>query len=273
VFSVNSAILYTNQPVVTYRNYLMNYTSYQILIYAWMALGVIVFIVLLKITAPYGRHATSAWGPQISNKLGWLLMEMPVMIMLMYFVLTHFSRQNAVTWTLIAFFLFHYLHRTFVFPLRIRTRGKKMPLLIVCSAIGFNFINGSFLGYYFAHFANYPPGYFTYPQFIIGAILFATGFYVNWIYDNQLIHLRKPGDVNYVIPNGGLFNLISCPNLFGEIIEWTGYALLCWNLPALSFLVWTLANLIPRALAHHRWYKEKFETYPPGRMALFPFLV
>src|SRR4030095_11738798 len=176
----------------------MSIQTYQQLIYAWMSLGVIVFLVLLKITAPYGRHSSSTWGSQISNKLGWLFMEMPVMIMLMYFVLTNFSRQNAVTWTLIGLFMFHYLHRTFVFPLCIRTRGKKMPLLIVCSAICFNLINGSFLGYYFAHFANYPPDYFTYAHFMIGAILFATGFYVNWIYDNKLIHLRKPGDINYV---------------------------------------------------------------------------
>jgi 3-oxo-5-alpha-steroid 4-dehydrogenase 1 len=251
----------------------MTYQIFQNLIYGWMALGAVTFCTLLRITAPYGRHANAKWGLQINNRLGWILMESPVMIMLLHFVITNSEKQTQVTWTLVGFFLFHYIHRTFIFPFRIRTRGKKMPLIIVCSAICFNLANGFFLGYYFANFANYPPHYFTHPQFIIGAILFATGFYVNWIYDNKLIHLRKPGDINYVIPGGGLFNLISCPNLFGEIIEWTGYALLCWNLPALSFLVWTLANLIPRALAHHRWYKEKFETYPRVRMALFPFLV
>jgi len=32
------------------------------------------------------------------------------------------------------------------------------------------------------------------------------------------------------------------------------------------------ANLIPRALDHHRWYKEQFEDYPPERKALLPFL-
>jgi steroid 5-alpha reductase family enzyme len=30
---------------------------------------------------------------------------------------------------------------------------------------------------------------------------------------------------------------ISCPNHFGEIIEWIGFAVIAWNLPALSFAV------------------------------------
>jgi hypothetical protein len=70
-----------------------------------------------------------------------------------------------------------------------------------------------------------------------------------------------------------LFRYISCPNLLGELIEWLGFAILCWNLPALTFFIWTSANLIPRALSHHRWYKEKFNNYPPERKAIIPFLV
>ena len=66
----------------------MNYETYQHLIYAWMALGVVISLVLLKVTAPYGRHTTSSWGPLISNRLGWMLMEMPGMMVLMYFLLS-----------------------------------------------------------------------------------------------------------------------------------------------------------------------------------------
>ena len=25
---------------------------------------------------------------------------------------------------------------------------------------------------------------------------------------------------------------------------------------------WTIFNLLPRAISHHKWYKEKFEDYP-----------
>jgi 3-oxo-5-alpha-steroid 4-dehydrogenase 1 len=44
-------------------------------------------------------------------------------------------------------------------------------------------------------------------------------------------------------------------------------------LPALAFLVWTLANLIPRALDHHKWYRSEFPDYPSKRKAVLPFLV
>jgi hypothetical protein len=48
---------------------------------------------------------------------------------------------------------------------------------------------------------------------------------------------------------------------------------MCWNLPAVSFLAWTVANLIPRALSHHKWYKKQFADYPAGRKAIIPFVL
>ena len=251
----------------------MNYELFQEIMYVWMAIAVAIFLLLLKVTAPYGRHTSSQWGPQISNKIGWILMEVPAMIVLMYYVIAHSENQNAVTGILVSAFMFHYINRTFIFPFRIHTKGKKMPLIIVCSGICFNLVNGFSLGYYFAHFAAYPTSYFMQPHFIAGTLLFVVGVYMNWKADNMLISLRKPGDTGYTIPGGWLFNYISCPNLFGEIIEWSGYAIMCWNLPATSFLIWTVANLIPRALSHHKWYKEKFENYPGERKAVFPFLL
>jgi len=91
--------------------------------------------------------------------------------------------------------------------------------------------------------------------------------------DNRLIHLRKPDETGYKIPKGGLFRYISCPNLFGEMVEWAGFVLMCWSWPALSFAVWTAANLGPRALAHHRWYRSHFKDYPPERKAVVPFVI
>lgn len=251
----------------------MNYETYKLFIYGWMAIGAATFFLLLKVTAPYGRHASAKWGPQINNNLGWILMEAPVMVLLMYYVIVYAENQTAVTITLITAFMFHYINRTFIFPFRIRTSGKKMPLIIVGSGILFNLVNGFSLGYYFANFASYPENYFTQPMFIAGMSLFITGIFINWKADNMLIQLRMPGETGYKIPRGWLFNYISCPNLFGEIIEWTGFAIMCWNLPAISFLVWTAANLIPRAISHHKWYKSEFENYPVSRKALIPFII
>ncbi|MDH4296176.1 MAG: DUF1295 domain-containing protein [Cyclobacteriaceae bacterium] len=251
----------------------MNYETYQTIIYVWMGIGLATSILLLKITAPYGRHTSAHWGPLINNNLGWVLMEAPVIIALMYFVLNNVQNQNAVTWFLLGTFMFHYINRIFIFPFRLRTQRKKMPLIIVASAIGFNLVNGFLLGYYFAHYADYSPNYFLQPNFIIGILFFITGVFINWESDSILINLRKPGESGYVIPQGWLFDYISCPNFFGEIIEWAGFALMCWNLPAVSFLVWTCANLIPRALSHHKWYKQNFEFYPRQRKAILPWLI
>jgi hypothetical protein len=65
---------------------------------------------------------------------------------------------------------------------------------------------------------------------------------------------------------------VSCPNYLGEIVQWFGWALLGWSLPGLAFALFTLANLAPRAYAHHRWYLATFPDYPRDRAALLPNL-
>jgi len=91
--------------------------------------------------------------------------------------------------------------------------------------------------------------------------------------DNRLLKLRAGNSGEYKIPRGGLFERVSCPNFLGEIIEWIGFAVLCWNLPALAFAIWTAVNLIPRAIAHHRWYSKRFADYPSGRKAIIPYIL
>jgi hypothetical protein len=201
------------------------------------------------------------------------MMELPVLIVLYLCILPARETLSMQVWVMVGLFTLHYLNRIFIFPFRLHTRGKTMPLMIAGSGILFNIVNGFMLGYFFAWFADYPASWFGDVRFIIGILLFFTGLFVNWKADNILIHLRKPGETHYVIPRGWLFERISCPNLFGELIEWLGYAILCWNIPALAFLIWTAANLIPRAISHHRWYEEKFANYPAERKAILPFVV
>ena len=252
---------------------IISYSAYRSFLYAWITLAVVIFFLLLRITAPYGRHASEKWGPAISNRFGWAIMEFTVLVTLFIFVFPFRSSVSVVSWALIGLFCFHYFNRTFVFPFRLHTKGKKMPLLVVGSGIFFNLANGFSLGYYFAHFAHYTSAWFTDARFVIGVVLFFTGMFINWKADDILIHLRKPNETHYVIPSKWLFEYISCPNLFGELMEWLGFAILCWNLPALCFFIWTAANLIPRAISHHRWYKNKFSDYPDHRYAIIPFLV
>ena len=148
-----------------------------------------------------------------------------------------------------------------------------MPLAIVGSAIFFNLVNAGLNGYYLGFLENYDANDFKTLHFFLGISLFVIGFLINQISDHKLIHLRKPNESGYKIPYGFLFNRISCPNLFGELVQWAGFALMAWNPAATSFLIWTAANLIPRAMSHHKWYRENFKNYPKKRKALIPFIL
>lgn len=238
-------------------------------VWIWILVGIITFFYLLKKPAPFGRHTKEGWGPMIDNKLGWMIMEIvsPIVftLMLMYWA----KEINFQKWLLLLLWNIHYLNRSIIFPLRIKTEGKKMPAAIMLSAVGFNIFNGLFNGYFLAVTdVNYSSVLFA-----IGLFIFISGFAINNIADNMLINLRKPWETGYKIPQGFLFKYISCPNHFGEIVEWAGFALMAWNYGALSFLIWTFANLAPRAFDHHKWYQNKFPDYPKDRKALIPFIV
>ena len=53
-----------------------------------------------------------------------------------------------------------------------------------------------------------------------------------------------------------MFTYVSGANFFGEIVEWSGFALACWSLPSLAFAVFTALNIGPRAIQHHRYMNE-----------------
>ena len=87
------------------------------------------------------------------------------------------------------------------------------------------------------------------------------------------MNLRKPGDVGYKIPRGGMFEFVSAANYFGEIIEWIGYSIACRSFAAGMFGLWTIFAILPRGYNHHKWYVEKFkEEYPKSRKAVLPFI-
>lgn len=243
--------------------------------YIWLALAIVVHITMLFVTAPFGRHTSDKWGKTINNKLGWAIMEIPSLLIMLYFLLTGTNSMNSYVWILFAIWIAHYTNRSFIYPVRIKATPKQIPVFIILNAILFNLMNAGLNGYYLAELAppeNYNADWLSSPHFIIGSILFLSGAFINLKSDSLLINLRAPGETGYKIPQGFLFDLISSPNLFGELIEWSGFALMAWNLPAFTFMIWTFANLVPRAKNHHDWYKKQFPDYPGERKIIFPFL-
>ncbi len=239
----------------------------------WVAIAVLVFLSLFWITAPYGRHERSGWGITISSRVGWVLMEAPSIVGI---VVLYWLSGNRSLFPTVAMLLWagHYTYRTFIYPALARLSGKTMPLSVALMAIVFNLGNAGFNGMVLFFWMPVDgTAFLTAPHFVVGFALFVVGFVIHVHSDHVLRTLRAPGETGYTIPNRGLHQWVSSPNYFGETLQWTGFALLTWNLAGVSFAIWTAANLIPRALSNRRWYQEKFEDYPPERKAFIPFLL
>jgi protein-S-isoprenylcysteine O-methyltransferase Ste14 len=250
------------------------YQVYMIVLYSFLGVAAVTFISLLFITASYGRHAKKGWGPLINNTAAWVVMEAPASVLFfLYFVIA----DRDMTATLVVFQIVwqvHYFHRSFIFPFMLRS-DEKVSLSIILFGMIFNSINTYIQGrwvYSFSPESMYAAAWLADPRFIIGALIFAAGFFINKQSDAITRRLWDPQNPGYKIPYGGMFRFVSCPNYFGEIVTWIGWAVMTWSLAGLFFVIWTAANLAPRARANHRWYLEKFPDYPGERKAIIPYL-
>ncbi|MDP3277826.1 MAG: DUF1295 domain-containing protein [Deltaproteobacteria bacterium] len=243
------------------------------LVLAEFALAAVTLLALLRVRAPYGRHARAGWGPTLSQRLAWVLMEAPAVLLWGAIFATGVYATEGVSVFFCALWMTHYVHRTFVYPLRIKPGAKRTPWLVVLLAIGFNTLNALVNAGQASHVRHYEASWWLDARMVLGCLLFALGFAINQHADWVLARLRGPGERGYKIPYGGLYRWVSCPNYLGEMCEWLGWATATWSLGGLAFAVYSAANLVPRALDHHRWYREQFADYPPERHAVIPWLL
>lgn len=149
-------------------------------VWVWIGVAVVTFFVLLKVTAPYGRHTTGGWRPMISNRLGWIIMELPSLLTFGLFFLLGPNEKTSPMWLFFALWVAHYINRSLIFPFRIKTKGKKMPFSIAASAIFFNLINGFTNGYFLGTYCTpYPEDYWFSANMIVGLALFIIGAGIN----------------------------------------------------------------------------------------------
>ena len=241
-------------------------------VWAEIVLGLATVLALVFVSAPYGRHTRAGWGPTLPVRWGWVLMELPCVVVFAAFFFTGAHSASLVPLVLLGFWQLHYLNRTFIFPFRLRTGDRRMPLLIPVLAIVFNVLNAWINARWIGHLGTYAADWFSDPRFVIGALVFLGGWVGNLHSDAVLRGLRAPGETGYKIPHGGLYRWVSAPNYLCEIVEWCGWALMTWSPAGLAFALYTAANLAPRAWSNHRWYQDKFKDYPKQRKALLPYL-
>ena len=248
------------------------FPAFEVLAGIWVGLAPLVLIAGLVKWDPVERVGGTGIGPRINSRWGWFVMEVPALLTfpVIYFFGPH---HHFVGHTVVALWGAHYTHRALIWPWIVPRRDSKMRVTLCASGIVFNVLNGGLWGWFMGYIADYANDWMTDPRFVIGVTLAISGGMLNIWSDYRLRRLRMDNGGKYVIPRGGVFNLVSCPNLLGEIIEWVGFALLSWSLPGLAFALWTIANMVPRALWRHAWYRETFENYPLQRRAILPRLI
>jgi protein-S-isoprenylcysteine O-methyltransferase Ste14 len=239
------------------------------LLLAWAVTALAASVALPRIPAPYGHFARPGWGPKLPPRLAWFLMESPGLWVFLAMFLASLPCPPvpvlfAVLW------MGHYLYRGFIYPARIRST-RAVPVVIVLMAVGFHLATAGLQTWELYRVKpDRPVSWLWDPRFLVGAAMFAGGFILAVQADSTLRALRPTRGQQYQVPRGGMFERVSCPHYLGEIIEWTGWAILTWTWAGLVFALWTAANLVPRARALHRAYREQFPDYPPDRNALIP---
>lgn len=246
---------------------------YQYGVAAVVILATIMFVTLFFITAPYGRHWRASWGPNLNLRIGWVLMELPCVVLFAWVYFLGDDVGRLATLTLFGLWELHYLQRTFVYPALMRLGKSPMSVSVVAMGFFFNVINAPLNSVALTHLSSdYSYEWLIDPRFLVGVFIFLIGFAINIHSDHILRNLRKPKETGYKVPYGGLFRWVTSPNYFGEIVEWCGWALASWSLAGAAFAVFTFANLTPRARAHHQWYLANFSDYPKNRRVVIPWL-
>ncbi|KAL6209515.1 hypothetical protein ACLB2K_020455 [Fragaria x ananassa] len=110
----------------------------------------------------------------------------------------------------------------------------------------------------------------------IGAAIFFWG----WIHQRRchdiLGSLREDSEQSdeYVIPHGDWFKFVSSPHYLAEIVIYAGLVVASGGADLTIWLLFgfVVSNLVFAAAETHRWYLQKFRSYPRNRRAIIPFL-
>lgn len=118
------------------------------------------------------------------------------------------------------------------------------------------------------------------PALYAGMVVFCVGSLIQWHSHYLLSILGSKNSNKYVIPQGGLFALVSCPHYFGEVVIYLGLGIACGidtdsdQLLKWYPFVWVAVNLTLAARMTHKWYLGRFPSYNRlGRRALVPFVL
>jgi 3-oxo-5-alpha-steroid 4-dehydrogenase 1 len=255
--------------------------TYDTLLAAALGFAGFVFSVSWLLPSPYGRFASTKFGVNLGPRVGWFLMELPATASFWWFYLHGPRRGELVPMIFAAMWFVHYANRGFIFPARMRVaKGAKSSFSFMVIAVGWGVtsLHGYFHAAFFTSLHEYREDWLRDPRFLVGLVIYYTCFALNLHSDAIIRNLRTreelaAGDKRYRIPIGGLFRWVTSPSYLTELGAWAGFALCTWSLAGVFVFLISVGNLVPRAFATQRWYRERFADYPPERKVLIPFLL
>lgn len=122
-----------------------------------------------------------------------------------------------------------------------------------------------------------------------GLAAFSIGELGNLYHHYILSTLRKDGPVksnsaakkddsfdikaNYSVPTGGLFDYVTMPHYFFELIAWLGIACVSQDINVYLVFASMFTYLLTRAKATKTWYLKNVDNYPKSRNVLVPFIL
>jgi len=108
----------------------------------------------------------------------------------------------------------------------------------------------------------------------VGFPWFCTFMILNFICHMRLKYMRPKGTNDFVIPHGGLFEYITCPNYFCEIMTWFGFNILTgFTIAGVAFNIVGTLQMLQWATQRRDKYKKLFGSkWPNKRYVLFPFI-
>ncbi|MEZ4453321.1 MAG: 3-oxo-5-alpha-steroid 4-dehydrogenase [Nannocystaceae bacterium] len=254
--------------------------TYDFVLAAALIFAAFVALVAPFIPSPYGRFASDRFGVALDPRIGWFLMELPATLSFLFFFFTGPRWSEVVPLCFLGVWLVHYGNRGFFFPFSIRApRGAKASFSLMVIAVGWvvTSLHGYLHGSFFSEHGHYTIEWLRDPRFLIGLPIYGVSLALNIHSDAIVRNLRSRDEVAmgekvYRIPRGGLFRWVTSPAYLTELTAWAGLALATWSLASVFIFAISAANLVPRAVSTHRWYRDRFPDYPRERRALIPFL-
>ncbi|XP_024518021.1 polyprenol reductase 1 [Selaginella moellendorffii] len=110
----------------------------------------------------------------------------------------------------------------------------------------------------------------------LGCVFFVVGIVGNFYHHDLLAQLRSgrsPQQPRYVVPHGGLFDLVACPHYLFEIIDFIGLGMISQTAISAATVMLVAFYLTSRSISTRRWYLKKVDGFPRQRKALIPFVL